>query len=510
MSTLVELWNLDQSQGPIDAGELADAIERGVGDLDGQAAGKEFDMVMDWASRNAHRLSPEARKVLDIYAKHAHAARAQGQSGIPQGEFRDMLAEMRNVKDVSVSVELERLDRTSGPVNGDQMADAIRRGVADLDGKAATEEFNQFAEWAEKNRDRLTPEAIEVLDIYTRYVESAQDRGLSGIPDGEFRNMVAEMDAVRDASVSKELSQLDKSQGPINGDQMTDAIRRGTQDADGKAATDEFKQFADWAKKNQHRLSPEAKQVMATYEKYAKAAQAKGQSGIAHNDYQKMLKEMRNVKDASVSTELSRLDRTQGPINGDQLAAAIRRGVGDADGKAATDEFKQFADWAKKNESRLSPEAKQVMAIYEKHAKAAQARGQSGLSDAEFRGMVKEMHAVRDASASQALLDLSLTPGRVGGRQMLDAIRRGTQDADGKAATDEFKMFADWARANPDKLTPEARRVLDVYKKYAQSAQAQGQSGIAHNDYQQMLREMKEAARPRPVFSLHAARAIAG
>jgi hypothetical protein len=411
MSTLVELWNLDQSEGPIEAGDLADAIERGVGDLDGQAAGKEFEMVMDWASRNQHRLSPEARKVLDIYAKHAHAARAQGMSGIPQDQFAHMLAEMRNVRDVSVSTELERLDRTPGPVNGDQMADAIRRGVADLDGKGASDEFDQIMQWAEQNQDRLTPEARQVLDIYRRHAESAQMRGLTGIPDGEFRGMVKEMEAVRDLSVSQ---------------------------------------------------------------------------------------------------ELSRLDRTQGPISGDQLAAAIRRGVGDADGKAATDEYKQFADWAKKNQHRLSPEAKQVMAIYEKHAKGAQARGQSGLSDAEFRGMVKEMHAVRDASASHALLDLSLTPGRVSGRQMADAIRRGTQDADGKAATDEFKMFADWARANPEKLTPEARRVLDVYKKYAQAAQAQGQSGIAHGDYQKMLREMKEAARPRPVFAHHAARSIAG
>ncbi len=411
MSTLTELWHLDQSEGPIGADELADALEFGVGDLDGQAAGKEFDMVMDWAHRNQHRLSPEARKVLDIYARHAHAARAQGQSGIPQEEFRNMLAEMRNVKDVSVTAELERLDRTQGPINGDQMADAIRRGIADLDGKGASEEFQQFAEWAVKNQDRLTPEAKQVFDIYARHAESAQARGLSGIPDGEFRTMVAEMDAVRDASVSQ---------------------------------------------------------------------------------------------------ELSRLDRTQGPITGDQLANAIRRGAGDADGKAATDEFKQFADWAKKNQHRLSPEAKQVMAIYEKHAKGAQAQGESGLSDAEFRGMVKEMHAVRDASASQALLDLSMTPGRVSGRQMASAIRRGTQDADGKAATDEFKMFADWARANPQKLTPEARRVLDVYKKYAHAAQAQGQSGIAHGDYQKMLREMKEAARPRPVFAHHAARAIAG
>ncbi len=201
------------------------------------------------------------------------------------------------------------------------------------------------------------------------------------------------MKGVHDVGASKELAKLDAHKGPINGDQLAAAIERGTRDLDGKAASDEFKQFADWAKKNQSRLSPEAKQVMDIYEKYAKAAQAKGQAGIAPADYKKMVSEMKGVQDAGVARELAKLDSHKGPVSGDQLTSAIDRGVRDPDNKAATDEFKQFADWAKKHPAKLSPEAKQVMDIYEKYAKAAQAKGQSGIDPAEYKKMVSEMRS---------------------------------------------------------------------------------------------------------------------
>jgi hypothetical protein len=412
----------------------------------------------------------------------------------------------QQLPDVSALIAVWGLENTQGPINGDQMAAAIEAGVEDKDGQAASSEFQMFSDWAQRNQGKLSPEAKEVMGIYEKYARSAQARGMSGIPDGEFRQMVQEMRDVKDASATAALAELDQAQGPINGDQMAEAIRKGTEDADGKGATDEFKQFADWAKKNEHRLSPEAKEVMAIYEKHAKAAQAQGQSGIPHGDFREMVKEMDGVQDASATAALAELDKAPGMINGDQMAEAIRKGTEDADGKGATDEFKQFADWAKKNEHRLSPEAKEVMGIYEKHAKAAQAQGQSGIPDSGFRQMVREMRNVKDASASRELARLSMTPGRVGGRQMMDAIRRGVGDFDGKSATDEFKMFADWAKKNSNKLSPAAKRVMDVYEKYAKAAQAQGQSGISLPDYRRMLREMSQAARP-PMNLL--ARAIA-
>jgi hypothetical protein len=152
------------------------------------------------------------------------------------------------------------------------------------------------------------------------------------------------------------------------------------------------------------------------------------------------------------------------------LAAAIRKGTEDADGKGATDEYRQFADWAQKNESQLSPEARQVLDIYKKHSEAAQAQGQSGMLDSDFRQMVKEMDEVRDDSVAQALVKLSRTPLEVSGRQMLRAIRKGVGDLDGKSATDEFKQFADWTRESGKKLSPKAKRVMAVYEKYAKAA----------------------------------------
>ncbi len=484
------LGELDKTQGPINGDQMAAAIEKGVQDLDGKGATDELKQFMDWAKKNESRLSPEAKQTLAIYEKYGKAAQAKGQSGISIGDFKKMVAEMKNVKDASVTAALGGLDKTQGPINGDQMAAAIEKGVQDLDGKGATDEFKQFADWAKKNESRLSPEAKEVLATYEKYAKAAQAKGQSGISVADFQKMTAEMHAVKDASVSAALSQLDRGFGPINGDQMAAAIEQGVRDLDGKGATDEFKQFADWAKKNESRLSPEAKEVLATYEKYAKAAQAKGQSGISLGDFSRMVAEMKNVKDASVSAELSRLDRMPGPINGDQMAAAIERGVSDFDGKSATDEFKQFADWAKANPNKLSPEAKQVLGVYEKYAKAAQAKGQSGMALVDFKKMVAEMKNVKDASVSAALGELDKAKGPINGDQMAAAIEKGVRDLDGKAATDEFKQFADWAKKNESRLSPEAKQVLGVYEKYAKAAQAKGQSGISVADFKKMTAEM--------------------
>jgi DNA gyrase inhibitor GyrI len=485
------LAGLDKTKGPINGDQMAEAIEKGVQDLDGKSATDEFKQFADWAKKNESRLSPEAKQVLAIYEKHAKQAQAKGQSGIELGDFKKMVAEMKAVKDFSTTAALAGLDKLKGPINGDQMAAAIKKGVQDLDGKGATDEFKQFADWAKKNESRLSPEAKEVMAVYEKYAKAAQAKGESGIDTRDFKKMVAEMNAVKDASATAALSELDKAKGPINGDQMAAAIEKGVQDEDGKAATDEFKQFADWAKKNQSRLSPEAKQVLGIYEKYAKGAQAKGQSGIEVGDFKKMVAEMKAVKDASATAALAQLDKAKGPINGDQMAAAIEKGVKDLDGKSASDEFKQFADWAKKNESRLSPEAKEVLAVYEKYAKQAQATGQAGINVGDFKKMVAEMKAVKDASATAVLAGLDKTKGPINGDQMAAAIEKGVQDEDGKAATDEFKQFADWAKKNESRLSPEAKEVLAVYEKYAKQAQAKGESGIPVADFKKMVGEMK-------------------
>jgi hypothetical protein len=73
---------------------------------------------------------------------------------------------------------------------------------------------------------------------------------------------------------------------------MRDAILRGTRDVDSQAAGKEFADFSKFVKENEQLLSPGAKKVFAAYEKAAKAAQAKGQTGIDPGAYQKMSREM--------------------------------------------------------------------------------------------------------------------------------------------------------------------------------------------------------------------------
>jgi hypothetical protein len=301
--------------------------------------------------------------------------------------------------------------------------------------------------------------------------------------------------ATPDMSARVELWSLDRSRGPVTGEGMMDAIERGLADFDGKGAAKEFNQFAQWAHKNASRLTPEANQVLGLYAKHARKAQAKGESDIPLRDFFKMLGEMKGVKgvkEGSVPAELARLDGLQGPISGDQMADAIRHGSKASEGAEAADEFHLFNDWANKNAHRMTPEARRMLETYGKVTGAAGAN----VPESE-RSMTKQsMPQVRDLRTSMALLELSLQPGRVSGRDMLGAIRRSMGDMDGKSVTDEYKLIADWARANPAKLSPEAERVMDIYTRFNDAARARGRSGISFSATQQMLREMREAAQP--------------
>ncbi len=309
------------------------------------------------------------------------------------------------------------------------------------------------------------------------------------------KTMASALPETPDMSARVELWSLDRSRGPVTGERMMDAIERGLADFDGQGAAKAFQQFADWAGKNAGRMTPEAHQVLGLYAKHARKAQAKGESDIPLRDFFKMLGEMKGVKgvkEASVPAELARLEQLQGPISGDQMADAIRRGSQASGGPEAADEFHLFNDWANKNAHRMTPEARRMLETY---GKVTGAHG-TEVPAAEHSLTKQEIPQVRDLRTSMALLELSLKPGRVSGRDMLGAIRRSMGDMDGKSVTDEYKLIADWARANPAKLSPEAERVMDIYTRFNDAARARGRSGISFSATQQMLREMREAAQP--------------
>jgi hypothetical protein len=276
---------------------------------------------------------------------------------------------------------------------------------------------------------------------------------------------------------------------------MARAIEKGTKDKDNQAAGKEFNQFKDWSTKNWDKLSPEAKEVFRAYENTAKAAQAKGQTGIQQGEYDKMLKEFKSIcaRDDSASAAVEELNQKKGPISGEDMQKAIEKGAGDADGQAAGKEYEQFAAWAKQNPDKLSPEAKDVLGIYQQYASAAKAQGQTGISQGDWNKMMGEMKtaASPDASAKAALDELSKGQGKISGEDMTRAIEKGTSDLDGQAAKKEFDQFAQWAAKNPDRLSPEAKQVMDIYKKYVDGARATGGGSISADDYQKMLGEMK-------------------
>ena len=404
-------------------------------------------------------------------------------------------------KDLGAMVELNKLSQTSGSISAEQMADTIDRATSDLDGQAASSEYRTVADWAMNNRERLTPEAKQVVDIYSKYAAMSQARGESGIPQDDFKKMLGEMRDVGDASAKKALAHLDRKGGTVSGEDMARAIKTGTADHDGQAAGAEAKEFEKWASKNESRLSPEAKEVLDVYRKHTKAAQAQGREGLTSSETAAMNREMRKVGagDVSARKATEKLDKENGPISGEDLTKAIREGISDTDGHSTTSELKEFEKWAAKNESRLTPEAKNVLKTYQAAAKKA---GPEGMTQKETDSMFKAMdrfQTFHDSSMRDALQGLDNKSGKINGKDLTAAIEKGAADLDGQAAGVEFTDTMKWARQNYDRLTPDAKKVVDTYEKYATRAQAQGSTGIDQKDFNKMIKEMKFISNPPPV-----------
>jgi hypothetical protein len=287
---------------------------------------------------------------------------------------------------------------------------------------------------------------------------------------------------------------------------MMDAIIKGTADLDGQAAKTEFADIAKFVKENEQLLSPEAKKAFAVYERHAKAAQAKGQTGIGLFESVRMNAEMRQVsspqyQDRSTAQALNALaagNKTPGSISGQEMTQAILNGTRDPDNQAAGKEFADVAKFVKENEQLLSPEAKRAFATYEAAAKAAKAKGQTGIGGGEWIKLNVDLNRVsqpsyQDASAAAAIKSLAAgnkTPGSISATEMRDAILRGTRDVDSQAAGKEFADFAKFVKENGQLLSPAAQKVFAVYEKEAKAAQAKGQTGISEGNYARMSREM--------------------
>jgi hypothetical protein len=410
-------------------------------------------------------------------------------------------------KDLGAMVEMNKLNQTSGSIGAEQFTDSIERAIGDMDGQAASGEYRAVSDWAANNRERLTPEARQVMDIYSKYAAMSQARGESGIPQADYNKMISEMRDVGDASAKAALARLDNKTfgGTVSGQDMARAIRTGTADNDGQAGGAELKEFEKWAAKNESRLSPEAKEVLDVYRKHAKAAQAQGRTGLTGAETAAMNREMRQVGagDVSARKATEALDKQNGPISGEDLTQAIREGISDTDGHSTTSELREFEKWAAKNESRLTPEAKKVLQTYQD---AAHKAGPRGLTQKETDAMFKTMDGFKtfkDDSMRNALEGLDAKNGTISGKDLTAAIKQGAGDLDGNAAGSEFQDLMKWARMNSDRLSPEAKKVVQTYEKYAHRANALSSfgirgKGIEQKDFNRMISEMEFASQPRP------------
>jgi hypothetical protein len=189
-----------------------------------------------------------------------------------------------------------------------------------------------------------------------------------------------------------ELSKNNKKPGSVSGQEFVDAVIKGTRDLDNQAAGKEYQDLANWVKHNGALLSPEAKAAWAIYEQHAKAHAKKGESGIPLSEFNQMEKQMRGVagpryQDKTTTgalTELAKGNTTPGSISAKEFTDALVKGTRDLDNQAAGKEYADVAKFVRENEQLLSPEAKKAFAIYEKAAKAAQAKGQTGIPLADY------------------------------------------------------------------------------------------------------------------------------
>jgi hypothetical protein len=290
--------------------------------------------------------------------------------------------------------------------------------------------------------------------------------------------------------------------GTISGDDMAALLRNALADLDGQAAGLEHMDIMKWAQENKARLSPEAQEMLAIYDGYAKQALGKGQTGIPQESFDQMMAEIESkVKgDAGMNAALADLGKS-GPISGEAMQRAIENGTKDLDNQAAGKEFESLREWAAKpeNRDRLTPQARKILDIYENYARASRASGQTGIPQDKWDKMQAEMKAAKsysDAGAGQAL-DALNKKGRISGDDVIDAIENGTADFDGQAAGLEFEDFRKWAADNADRLGPAAKDVMSLYEKYVRQAKADGQTGIDPEDWTKMLGEMRKAVKTR-------------
>ena len=212
-------------------------------------------------------------------------------------DYRNMINEMKTAgyEDKGAAKVIEGLKSQKGPISGSQMQNAIFRATRDLDGQAAGTEYRDLKEFAKENWSKLTPDAREKFRTYEHFATSAQARGMSGIPSGEYGQMLQAMNhsGYNDSSSANAIEGLKSKSGNISTQDMVNAIGNGTRDRDNQAAFNEYGDFANFAYSNWDRLDSGAQNAFLTYQDHAMGNLAAGNTGIPGQEYREMMAELR-------------------------------------------------------------------------------------------------------------------------------------------------------------------------------------------------------------------------
>ena len=314
-SARAALQKLEQGPKPVSGQAFEKAVIDATKDLDNQAAGAEYKDVKKFTKENWGQMSPDAKAKWRVYDKHAKRQQAALRTGIPTGDYRRMVSEMKTAgyKDAGAGAAIEKLHTQPKPVSGQNMQDAIINATKDFDNQAAGKEYGDLKKYVGQNWNKLSPDAKAKWRVYEREVCHQRSHGRTGIPSGAYNNMIGRMKRTgyQDASAGAAIETLRNQPKPVSGKAMESAIVNATKDLDNQAAGKEFADMQKFVGQNWNNLSNQAKAKWNVYAKHAYANKRKGNTGIPMNEYRQMLGEMKragNYQDASAGRAIEGLN----------------------------------------------------------------------------------------------------------------------------------------------------------------------------------------------------------
>jgi gas vesicle protein len=113
-----------------------------------------------------------------------------------------------------------------------------------------------------------------------------------------------------------------------------------------------------------------------------------------------------------------------------------------------------------------------------------------------IRGLGSQCYRFEDAGAGQAIENLQHQnpQGPLTAEQLVRLIQSATEDLDNSAAGAEFNDLQKFVQSNWNRMDDKAKQVWQVYYEKVMESRSQGKSGIDNQQYEEMLKDMKEIA----------------